>query len=227
MIQEHILGTITDLSETGELTIKAGAPDIDRAVLRQYRTCEIILDDGRKISPQQRRKVYALLGEIDEYVNGIRTAEGMEEQKRLLKLEFMLKRMSKTERQLFSLSDTDVTTAREFITFVIDFIVANDVPTRIPLLEQCEDIGRYVYACLVNKRCCICGKPCDLHHVTGSKIGMGGNREQVHHLGRACLPLCREHHNEAHQDEDGLMRRYHIEPVKIDARICKIYKLKE
>jgi hypothetical protein len=98
MIQEHILGTITDLSETGELTIKAGAPDIDRAVLRQYRTCEIILDDGRKISPQQRRKVYALLGEIDEYVNGIRTAEGVEEQKRLLKLEFMLKRMSKTER---------------------------------------------------------------------------------------------------------------------------------
>ena len=157
MIQEHILGTITDLSETGELTIKAGAPDIDRAVLRQYRTCEIILDDGRKISPQQRRKVYALLGEIDEYVNGIRTAEGVEEQKRLLKLEFMLKRMSKTERQLFSLADTDVTTAREFITFVIDFIVANDIPTRIPLLEQCEDIGRYVYACLVNKRCCICG----------------------------------------------------------------------
>lgn len=226
MIQEHVLGRIVDLSEDGTLTIKAGVPNLDRALLRKYTTCEVVLDDGRRISPSQRRKVYALLGEIDEYVNGMRTAEGIEEQKRLLKLDFMLKRMNGVERQLFSLSDTDVTTAREFITYIVDFIIANDIPTQIPLREQCEDIAQYTYACLMHKRCAVCGKHSDLHHV--DSVGMGNDREQVHHLGRLALPLCREHHTELHtMGNEAFMRRFHLLPVKIDARICKTYGLKK
>lgn len=228
MVEEHITGIIKDIDENGTLTILAGVPSVERALLRQYKTCSIILEDGRRITPKQRAKCYALLGEIDEYVNGLRTAEGQEEQKNLLKLRFMLDCMTEAERKMFSLADCSETTARAFITYIIDFIVRNDIPTQLRLYEQCEDIGQYVYACLLHKKCAVCGKRADLHHAEGSRIGMGGDRTEAHHFGRLALPLCREHHTMLHaMPEADFLAKYHLEPVKIDERICKLYGLKK
>lgn len=228
MVQEHISGIITDLDENGTLTINACVPDFQRALLRQYHECTIILQDGRTITPKQRAACYALLGEIDEYVNGIRSEAGREEQKNFLKLDFMLKRMTDAERRMFSLSDCSVTTASNFIDFLIEFIIANDIPVRFSLAEKAEDIGQYVYACLANKKCAVCGRHADLHHAEGSHVGSGFNRNEVHHLGREALPLCREHHTECHaMPEADFLEKYHLEPVKLDERLCKIYKLKK
>ena len=227
MVEEHITGIIKDIDENGTLTILAGVPSVERALLRQYKTCTIILEDGRRITPKQRAKIYALLGSIDEYVNGIRTDAGREEQKQLLKMEFMLKRMTDTERRMFSLSDCSVTTARAFIDFLIEFIIANDIPVRFPLYEKAEDIEHYVYACLVHKKCAVCGKKADLHHAEGSHVGNGFNREEVHHLGREALPLCRKHHDECHgMPEREFLEKYHLVPVKLDEKLCKVYGLR-
>ena len=228
MVQEHISGIITDLDENGTLTINACVPDFQRALLRQYHECTIILQDGRTITPKQRAACYALLGEIDEYVNGIRSEAGREEQNNFLKLDFMLKRMTDAERRMFSLSDCSVTTASNFIDFLIEFIIANDIPVRFSLAEKAEDIGQYVYACLANKKCAVCGRHADLHHAEGSHVGSGFNRNEVHHLGREALPLCREHHTECHaMPEADFLEKYHLEPVQLDERLCKIYKLKK
>ena len=55
---------------------------------------------------------------------------------------------------------------------------------------------------------------------------MGGDRAHMSHIGLRCLPLCREHHQEAHQHGDAaLMEKYHIEPIKIDDKIARTYKL--
>lgn len=117
-----------------------------------------------------------------------------------------------------------MTTAREYISYLIELVLTYDVPTRAPLSELCEDIQRYVYACLMHRKCAVCGKPCDLHHV--DRVGMGSDRKQIDHIGLRCLPLCREHHQEAHEHGDAaLMDRYHLEPVKIDERIAQAYKL--
>ena len=224
MVQEHVIGEIQDVREDGRVIIMAGLPDLDRALLCQYSKVEVILPDGRKISCTQRRKVYALLGEIAEYVDGIRNADTIEEQKRLLKMEFMLRRMEATERRMFSLSDCDMSTAREFITYLIDFIIANDIPTKVPLIEQCEDVSRYIYSCLVNKKCCICGKPADLHHV--QSVGSQGYRDKINHIGLEALPLCREHHISLHSmGNKEFIEKWHLEPVRIDAKIAKLYKL--
>ena len=227
MIQEHAQGTITDIMEDGTAVIHAALPDLDRALLRDYGKVEIILPDGRRISPEQRRKVYALIGEVAEYVDGIRNAGTIESAKKTLKMEFMLSRMEGMERRLFSLSNCDVTTAREFINFLVEFIIENDIPTRIPLIENCEDIERYVYACLLNKKCAVCGRHADLHHCNGSVVGMGRNRKEICHIGMRTLPLCREHHTEIHAvGQEDFLKRYIIEPVRIDERIVKVYRLK-
>lgn len=224
MINEHALGHIVDISEGGVATITATLPNLYHAIDRKYNDVEIILPDGRRISPEQRRKCYALIGEIAEFVEGFRTAETIEDTKQVMKWDFILKRMESQERQLFSLSSCDMSTAREFITYLIDFIVKNDIPTRGPLIEQCEDIGKYIYACLVNKKCAVCGKSADLHHV--QSVGSQGYRDKINHIGLEALPLCREHHTESHtKGQVEFMKQYHLEPIKIDAKIAKIYKL--
>ena len=226
MIQEHVAGVIKDITEDGTAVIYAALPDLDKALLRGYGKVEIILPDGRRISPEQRRKVYALIGEVAEYVDGIRNTGTIESTKKTLKIEFMLSRMEGMERRLFSLSDCDVTTAREFINFLVEFIIENDIPTRVPLFENCEDIERYVYTCLMRKKCAICGRQAELHHVDA--VGTGRNRKKICHIGMRALPLCREHHTEIHVvGREDFLKRYIIDPVRIDERIAKVYRLRK
>lgn len=228
MIQEHVVGFIVDLLKDGTAIIKAQIPNIEQALRRGFLKVEIILWDGRRISPEQRRKCYALLGEIAEYTDGIRTAETVDEQKRLLKMEFMLRRMEATERRMFSLSDCDMSTAREFITYLIDFIIANDIPTRVPLIDNCDDIAAYMYTCTMHRKCAVCGKPADIHHCEGSRIGAGVDRAKVHQLGREVLPLCRVHHTELHAiPESEFIAKYHLQKVKLDEALCKRLKFKK
>ena len=227
MIQTHVIGLIVDLLKDGTAVIKAKIPNIEQALRRGFLKVEIILWDGRRISPEQRRKCYALLGEIAEYTDGIRTAETVDEQKSLLKMEFMLKRMEATERRMFSLADCDMSTAREFITYLIDFIIANDIPTRVPLIDNCDDIAAYMYACTMHRKCAVCGKPADIHHCEGSRIGAGVDRTKVHQLGREVLPLCRVHHTELHAiPESEFIAKYHLQKVKLDEALCKRLKFK-
>lgn len=226
MVQEHALGKVVDIDEAGVATIKATLPNLLHALDRHYDEVEIILPDGRRITPKQRRLCYLLLGGIAEYVDGIRNEKTIEDAKQMMKMEFMLNRMKSQERRLFSLSNCDETTATCFITYLIDFIVKNDIPTSFSLLDNCEDIGRYIYACLANKKCCICGKHADLHHVDA--VGSGNNRNEIHHLGRLALPLCREHHTESHKaGQQSFMAKYHLEPIALDEKLCKIYGLKK
>lgn len=227
MIQEHMIGRIIDVREGGEVVIHATLPSIQHAIDRLYDKVEIILPDGRTITAPQRRKVYAIIGEVAEYVEGYRNAATIESTKEMLKWEFILARLEGQERRLFSLSNVDETTARNFIDYLIEFCVKNDIPMKISPLEYCEDVAKYIIACLYSRKCAICGKPADIHHCDGDRVGMGNNRDEVHHLGRKVLPLCRVHHDEAHHDEKGFIDKYHLQPIELDKDLCKRLKLKE
>ena len=213
-------GKVVDISPDGYCTIRAVLPNIDRAILRQYSKVQIGFADGRTITPEQRRKAYALMREIAEWMGDL-----PEYVKRLMKMEFMVTRMQALEKHIFSLSDCDMTTAREFITYLIDFIIEHDVPTQTPLIELCEDISRYVYACLMHKKCAVCGKAhADLHHVQA--IGSGRNRNEIYQIGMPVLPLCREHHMESHNiGQKTFLEKYHLQAIPLTVDIGKTYKL--
>jgi hypothetical protein len=93
------------------------------------------------------------------------------------------------------------------------------------MLEYVDDIDDYVYACLIAKKCPICGKKADLHHVV--PLGMGADRTEVIHEGLEVLPLCREHHMEIHRTgKTDFFKRYHLNGgIPADKTICKIYGL--
>ena len=177
------------------------------------------LVDKRHISADQRKKAYVLISYIAAWW-GYTPLEAMKE---MLKLMFVGE--AETLRRSFSLSDCDMTTARLFITYLIDFCILHGVDVGEPLYQLSEDIPRYVWACLMNKRCAVCGRKAELHHVDA--VGMGRNRKEICHIGMRALPLCREHHTEIHAvGREDFLKRYFLEPVRIDERIAKVYRLK-
>lgn len=206
--------------ERGYITIRAPYTNAERFIRREYEEVEIGLKDGRQITPEQRRKAYALMGEISEWAG-----YEPEEMKEVLKHEFLKKVVRSLQKELFSLANCDITMAREYITYLVDFILRNDVPTHQPLGQLADDIDKYVYACLIHKKCAVCGLKAELHHV--DQIGLGGDRTAVEHIGRRCLPLCRKHHDELHQrGGESFLAYHHLKPGVIDERIAKVYRLK-
>ena len=107
-----------------------------------------------------------------------------------------------------------MTTAREFISLLINFMIENEIYSGEPLYLLNDDIEKYIYACLINKKCCVCGNHAQLHHV--ERVGMGRNRDSIYQVGMAVLPLCAVHHDECHKmSQYQFNKKYHLEPLKI------------
>jgi len=176
--------------------------------------------DSRARTLEQIRKAWALMGEIAEY-----QGQGKDDVYREQSTAFSLKHLEILQGELFHLSTATVSTARAFINLLVEIILEYGIPTKEPLYGLCDDIERYVYACLMNKKCAVCGKKTELHHVDA--VGMGRNRREIDHIGMRCLPLCREHHDEAHRiGETAFQEKYHLVPIEIDQKISKKYNLK-
>lgn len=217
---EIVTGAIVEFKEDGSALISIKLPSVERACDRKYSTVEVGLPDGRTITPEQRKKAWALLGDIAEWQGDQR-----EYLNQLFKLKFVMESLATLRREIFSLSDCDVTTAREYISYLVDFIIRWDIPTKRPLSELCEDIQRYVYTCLLNKKCAVCGRiGADLHHV--DRVGMGRNRNTICQIGMQVMSLCREHHSECHQHGEGVfLDKYHLESVAMTKELGKVYEL--
>ena len=188
---------------------------INRELIKKnIKSVELRLDDGRTISVEQRRKVFAILRDISLWCG---------HEPEYLRYYFEWEFCSKYGYDWFSLSDVDMTTAREFITYLIEFCFYHSVPTRDTLLNQTDDIGKYLYLCLEHRKCAICNKPAEVHHV--DRIGMGRDREQIVHVGLRAIALCREHHDEAHLREKELFKENYIYGIKLDRYLCQRLKL--
>lgn len=155
---------------------------------KQISQAEIRFDDGRYISAEQRKKVYATIRDIADYTGYL-----PEEQKEWLKY----LHISKTGSDYFSLSACTMDTAREFINTILEYALENGVPLSEEAINRADDIGRYLYFCLMHKKCAICGKNGEIHHVDA--IGMGNDRKTVDDSDYRKICLCRTHHTIAHQ----------------------------
>lgn len=213
-------GTVTDYRD-GIITIKAPCDDWQLMVKREVKKVKVQLLDGRTLSDKQRRACYALIGAIADW-----SGDDKISMKRILKVEFWTQHLEDLNDQIFSLSNAPMSQVAEFQRFLVDFIVKNDIPTKWSLLDMADDTGDYIYSCLMNKKCCICGKRGDLHHI--DRVGMGRNREEIIHEGMEVLPLCREHHQKAHEMGDReFMDLYHIDSgIELDRTLCRLYKLR-
>ena len=205
----------------GELLIRVPYDDYLTLTKREYKKCKVQLIDSRPLSSQQRKMCYALIREIADY-----SGMGDEMTKEYMKLKFLTENVEETADEIFSLADAPMSLVCAFQRFLIRLILDYDIPCRIPLLNYVDDIQDYIYACLIHKKCCICGRYADLHHV--DRVGMGRDRTEIVHEGMKALPLCREHHQEVDQIGDtAFYDKYHIiDGIPLDKTLCKIYRLK-
>lgn len=191
---------------------------IDREIFdKEAAVCELRLDDGRSISAEQRRKIFAIINEISLW-----SGHDPEYLRQHLTWEFC----GRVGVDYFSLSSVDMTTAKEFINFLIEFCFIHSVPTKDTLLNRTEDTDRYLYTCLYYRKCLICNGRAELHHV--DRVGMGFDREQICHIGLRAEALCRIHHTEAHTlGQSDFDDKYHIYGIQLDKKLCEIYNLKK
>lgn len=205
----------------GELLIRAPYDDWVTMGRRGYKNCLVQLIDSRPLSDKQRRACYALLREIADY-----SGESVDSTKELFKLKFMSENIEDLGDTLFSLSNAPMSLVCAFQRYLVRVILDWDIPCSIPLLDYVDDVEDYIYCCLINKKCAVCGRPADLHHV--DRVGMGRDRDDVIHEGMEALPLCRQHHTEAHTMPDGdFFDKYHLSGgIKLDKTLCRIYGLK-
>lgn len=135
---------------------------------KHMNSCSIWLDDGRHISSDQRRKIYATVNDISAYSGNVPEVE-----KEWLKY----LHINRTGCGYFSLSDCSMDTAREFINTMLDYALEQGIPLLDFALNRTDDIGHYLYACLKLRKCAICGREGEIHHV--DTIGMGNDRRKV------------------------------------------------
>ena len=192
------------------LRVKPLVP-IDRELLKkQVDIIEIRLTDGREISAEQRRKIFAIVRDIANW-----SGHEPEYIRQYTEFDFRLE----NALEPFSLSDCDMSTAREFISYLIDFCFIHAVPTRDTLLNRTDDIGKYLYSCLEHRRCAVCNDKAEVHHTTA--VGMGRDREEIVHIGMEAIALCRKHHQEAHTRGQAFFDDYHIYGIKLDEYLCE------
>lgn len=219
---DTITGRIEEYDERrGELMIRAPYSDWPTMVKRGYKECLVQLIDSRTLSDKQRRACYALIGAISDH-----TGVGKDPTKEWLKIKFILEDLEGTADQIFSLSNAPMSLVCAFQRFLVRFILDWDIPTKFSLLDMVDDVPDYIYACLISKKCVVCGRPAELHHV--DRVGMGRDRTDILHEGLEALPLCRGHHTEAHMMPDSeFFEKYHLPGgIELDRTLCRIWKLK-
>ena len=177
---------------------------------------ELRIDDGRTIRASQRKKVWAMLGDISKW-NG----DEKEVNHWWLKTDYT----TQSGESMFSLSNCSVTTARHYISFLINFCLVWDVPLSEPILDRTDDIDATLFSALMNKRCVLCGDKGEIHHEDA--VGMGRKRKDIIHKGMRVVCLCRKHHTEAHNlGKTTFNDKYKVYGITATKEICEAYRLR-
>src|SRR5690554_357366 len=118
-------------------------------------TVEFLVDDElqaermKQLSPEQRKKIYAILRDMEAY-----TGESVEALKEKTKESFI----RTTQHEEFSLSNCSKELAADYIEFLLTLCFEIGVPFSNSPADAFEDVDRYLRLCLAKRVCAVCGK---------------------------------------------------------------------
>lgn len=165
---------------------------------------ELKIADGRTISPDQRKLIYALINDLCRY-----TGDVPDEWKERFK--FMVQGIFGVDH--FSLSDCSVTVANEMILTILEFLFEEDIPFSGKEWQAIPDDFPREMLAIKHRRCVICGRRADVAHYEA--VG-NRSRKLVDHRKFEFMSLCRVHHTEQHQrGVVSFCQYHHIKPVKL------------
>lgn len=195
-----------------ELDSEININQLTRLANGKQPTVEVRIEDGRHITPDQRKKIYALINDFCLYT-GYVPEEAKAYFKGMVQEQFGV--------EYFSLSDCSVTVAGYMIATILEFMFQEDIPFRTKIWDSLPSDFPRVAMCIRHRRCAICLKEhADIDHVT--TVGMGRNRNEINHTGMYIEPLCRVHHTIRHtMPINEFLQRYHLKPIKVTPELAK------
>jgi hypothetical protein len=217
-----IIAHVEGQGNNGAITLTVPTNKLYLLEHREVHKARVIFDDGRHISADQRKAIFATLTDI-YFATGQEVNSLERHFKKQLCYLYEIEEFTFSTKGEKPLPICDITTANIYLHNLIEFCLRFDIPTHDSLLERAADTGAYLYACLIHKKCCLCQLPGELHHIDA--IG-SAYRATTEHIGRKAICLCRIHHGECHTlGRHTFERHFNIFGIKIDKTIAKKYNL--
>ena len=158
--------------------------------------------DPYKITDKQRRKIFALVNDIEAHTGSPR------EYMRAMFMDY-LKSLQGTEERI-SLSNCSKRTASDLIEIILQWTFQHDVPLNHKTSDLMKEDNYFIYLSTVKRKCVICGVKGELAHKEA--VGAGRNRRKIDHYDHHILCLCRKHHQIQHDmGIDSFNKKYHLE----------------
>ena len=178
----------------------------------------IEIQDGKKITVKQRKKIFALVNDIEAHTGQPRDWLRLMFQDYLTTLKGYSKRLS--------LSDCTRKQAGELIDIIMAWVFQNDIPLNYKTSDLMKNDQTFLYLATVHRKCVICGKSkAELAHYHA--VGRGRNRRKIDHTDNRVLALCHKHHKQQHDmGIDSFNAKYHLTDswVSVDSRLNKMLK---
>ena len=178
----------------------------------------IEIHDPRLITPLQRAKIFAMIGDICIHQDGFRDKLLIANYR--YDFEITLDRLGLIDYETFSLSSCSVTQANIYIEFLLRFMFDHDISLEYKTAQMMKDEWVYLFKCIQKRKCAcavegVCTKNVEIHHAT-HLVGMGNKRSKHDHENSTFIALCDYHHKEAHNmGLEKFLETYKIKPIKL------------
>ncbi|MDW4026487.1 putative HNHc nuclease [Staphylococcus saprophyticus] len=179
--------------------------------------CEVSITDPYKITDKQRRKIFALMNDIEAH-----TGQPQDYMRNVFQ-EYV--RVLYAYENRISLADCSRKVAGQIIDVAIEWIFENDIPLKFKTSDLIKNDRTFLYMATINRKCVICGKHAELAHYQA--VGRGRNRRKIEHFGNKVLALCHSHHQEQHTiGMDTFNSKYHLinSWVDVDEKLNRMLK---
>lgn len=179
--------------------------------------CEVSITDPYKITDKQRRKIFALMNDIEAH-----TGQPQDYMRNVFQ-EYV--RVLYAYENRISLADCSRKVAGQIIDIAIEWIFENDIPLKFKTSDLIKNDRTFLYMATINRKCVICGKHAELAHYQA--VGRGRNRRNIEHFGNKVLALCHSHHQEQHTiGMDSFNSKYHLIDswVDVDEKLNRMLK---
>ena len=182
-----------------------------KAVDGRYLT---VLDFYEKdsITDLQRKHYFALIGDYTEYTGTPEQAADS-----YFRYNFM-QEQGLDEYPSLARNQMKKTVATDLITWVIEFMIQNEIPFRKQQFYLTTDTSRMLFALTMKRICWVCGKKhSHLHHYDA--VQRGRDRNKIDHTKHRFMMLCADHHQEIHNSGNEVFcKKYHLQPIKLDEK---------
>ncbi|ANK37591.1 hypothetical protein AOB58_789 [Staphylococcus sp. AntiMn-1] len=178
---------------------------------------DVIVNDPYTITDKQRRKIFALMNDIEAH-----TGQPQDYMRNVFQ-EYV--RVLHAYENRISLADCSRKVAGQIIDVAIEWIFENDVPLRYKTSDLIKNDRTFLYMATINRKCVICGKHAELAHYQA--VGRGRNRRKIEHFGNKVLALCHSHHQEQHTiGMNSFNNKYHLTDswVDVDEKLSRMLK---